>query len=731
MTLAPRWLRARAGVRAASALSAAAVVALALVVAGVALILLVGQSLSRSVQTDAVQKAEAIADRMHGNYGKRVNGNYTPKENAVEALDTLMGQGDPALAQIIVDYSDDQDGSGWALQEGSDNGSLGPMSDIAPGTRENIVVPSAYVPDRAGTMHAVLVAVGGTTTTTDPMHFVVLYAAPLAAVDAAQDTVMFYLLFGVPILIVIAGAATYFFAGRALRPVEAIRARVASMSEKDLAERVPVPAARDEVGRLAETMNGMIARLEQAQKVQRRFVADASHELRSPLATIGAGLELLQDSDPGTVRALRGETERLGRLVDDLLLLARADERGLQPRRDEVDLDEIVEAERARPTEDGVRTEVRAEHVRVVGDRGQLVRVLRNLVDNAHRHARSQVLVTLGREGDQAAIDVADDGPGVPADDRIRIFERFVRLDDARARADGGSGLGLAIVAEVVSAHDGRVWVESAAGGGALFRVRLPAAELPVEVEDDDADLPVATTAEPTIAAPTAGSTEPTRPAAAATIRATSAAVGAAALASGATNDRATASATPSAAADHRVGTNGVTANTIAANGTAADGASPHATAAHATAANGTTANEIGPDGTAVDATGPHATPATANGLHVAAATAAGPHATGPNEAAPTGAPPDGATHDDATQIGAAPNQATPNQTAPNQTAPNQTAPDDVTPDDAPPSRLRPRRARRGALRRPPIAQPLSDDPYADWVPPQPPSPAPANGRGR
>src|SRR5689334_3711760 len=325
-TLAPRWLRARAGVRAASALSAAAVVALALVVAGVALILLVGQSLSRSVETDAVQKAQAIADRMHGNYGKRVNGTYTPKENAVEALDTLMGRGDPALAQIIVDYSDDQDGSGWALQEGSDNGSLGPMSDLAPNTRDVIVVPSAYVPDRGGTMHAALVAVGGITTTTDQMHFVVLYAAPLAAVDAAQDTVMFYLSFGVPLLILVVGAATYFFAGRALRPVEAIRAQVASMSEKDLAERVPVPVARDEVGRLAETMNGMIARLESAQKVQRRFVADASHELRSPLATIGAGLELLEGSDPGTVRTLRGETERLGRLVDDLLLLARADE---------------------------------------------------------------------------------------------------------------------------------------------------------------------------------------------------------------------------------------------------------------------------------------------------------------------------------------------------------------------------------------------------------------------
>ncbi len=499
MALAPRWLRARTGVRVASALSAAAVVTVALVIAGAALILLVGNSLSRSVQADALQQAQAIATRMHGNYGKRVDEQYTPKENAVEAIDTLIGTGDPAVAQIMVDYSDDQKGDGWALQTGSDSSPPIPISDLAPDVGKTAVMSSASVPlSGHTTMHAVLVAVGGFTTTDDALHFVVLYAAPLAAVDAAQNTVLYYLLFGVPILILVVGAATYVFAGRALQPVEAIRARVASMSGKDLAQRVPVPMARDEVGRLAETMNEMIGRLESAQDVQRRFVADASHELRSPLSTIGAGLELLQDagSDPATVTALRGETARLGRLVDDLLLLARADERGIQPRHDEVDLDEIVEAERTRPSDDDLRVEVRAEHVRVIGDRGQLIRVLRNLVDNAHRHARSQVLVTLSREGDHAALSVADDGPGVPAADRLRVFERFVRLDDARARADGGSGLGLAIVAEVVAAHGGRVWVDQNPGGGALFRVRLPAAELPAAEDDVDA-LPAALTTGP------------------------------------------------------------------------------------------------------------------------------------------------------------------------------------------------------------------------------------------
>jgi signal transduction histidine kinase len=490
MALAPRWLRARIGVRVASALSAAAVVTVALVIAGAALILLVGHSLSHSVQADALQQAQAIATRMHGNYGKRVDDEFTPKENAVEAIDTLIGTGDPAVAQIMVDYSDDQQGDGWALQTGSDSAPGTPIGDLIPDVGKTLVEPSATVRESDGTKrHAVLVAVGGFTTTDEAMHFVVLYAAPLAAVDAAQNTVLYYLLFGVPILILVVGAATYIFAGRALQPVEAMRNQVASMSEKDLAQRVPVPLARDEVGRLAETMNAMIGRLEDAQGVQRRFVADASHELRSPLSTIGAGLELLQETsgDPGTVKALRGETVRLGRLVDDLLLLARADERGIQPRREEVDLDEIVELERTRPSDGEVRVEVRAEHVRVVGDRGQLIRVLRNLVDNAYRHASSHVSVTLTRDGELAALDVADDGPGVPAEDRSRVFERFVRLDDARARADGGSGLGLAIVAEVVTAHGGRVWVDPNPGGGALFRVRLRAAELPVDEEEGDA----------------------------------------------------------------------------------------------------------------------------------------------------------------------------------------------------------------------------------------------------
>jgi signal transduction histidine kinase len=461
-----QWLRVRVGVRMASALAAVAVVTVALVVAGAALVVLLGQSLHGSAVANADRRENLLLYRVEN------SPEDAPNKKAFEAVDALTSDDD--LAQILIDYPDD---GKPAVIEGSTPAAGGdsPLARVADEGSGPVTTSDVTVARSDGTTVQAVLSVGRGTV--DGLPVTVLFAQPLAAVTEATDTVVFYLLFGVPILILVVGAATYFFSGRALRPVEAIRGRVAAMSEKDLDQRVPVPAAHDEIRRLADTMNGMIGRLQDAQGVQRRFVADASHELRSPLATIAAGLELLQrdTADPATVKALRGETERVNRLVEGLLLLARADERGLQPRREEIDLDEIADAEQGRPAERGVRVVVRAQPVRVIGDRGQLVRVLRNLVDNARRHARSEVLVTVSRAGAEAVLEVVDDGPGVPAAERARVFERFVRLDDARARADGGSGLGLAIVAEVVAAHGGTVELREAPGGGALFRVRVPA----------------------------------------------------------------------------------------------------------------------------------------------------------------------------------------------------------------------------------------------------------------
>ncbi len=282
-----------------------------------------------------------------------------------------------------------------------------------------------------------------------------------------------------PSILVVAAVTTYQLVGRALRPVEAIRAEVAEISRSGVARRVPVADTDDEIATLAVTMNEMLDALAFAREQQIRFVGDSSHELRSPLVTILGLLELAvrtgEPIDSGTVSTLLlPEAHRLRDLVDDLLLLARADESGLRPSLDEVDLDDIVNDEVTRldlTTDLDISATVLP--VRAIGDRDQLGRVVRNLCDNAVRHARSAVAVTMAVEPDRVTVRVADDGPGIPADDRARVFGRFVRLDDSRDRR-GGSGLGLSIVDEIVRAHHGTVTVSDTDGGGCSIEVSLP-----------------------------------------------------------------------------------------------------------------------------------------------------------------------------------------------------------------------------------------------------------------
>jgi signal transduction histidine kinase len=226
--------------------------------------------------------------------------------------------------------------------------------------------------------------------------------------------------------------------------------------------------------------------VEAAQAAQRRFVADASHELRSPLATIQAGLDILVTSPvlpeaaQRQVGRLQAESDRLGRLVADLLLLARVDEHGLVLRRADVDLDDLAYAERDRlaarhPT---LRVRLDVHPARVTGDAHHLAQALRNLVDNAARHADGTITIRVSAQPDGAVVEVGDDGPGIPAAERERVFDRFVRLDDTRARNDGGTGLGLPIVREIVAAHGGTVAV---LGNDAVLRITLPSRAEPAE----------------------------------------------------------------------------------------------------------------------------------------------------------------------------------------------------------------------------------------------------------
>jgi signal transduction histidine kinase len=309
----------------------------------------------------------------------------------------------------------------------------------------------------------------------------VIAAQSLAIAENTVGSVTRLAAIGVPLLLVVVGAATWFSVGRALQPVEAIRARTAGIGAADLSTRVPVPPTGDEVAALAGTMNAMLARLESSARAQRAFVSDAGHEMRSPVAVIRTEMEVAQRAGVSatTVSDVLSEAGRLEHLVEDLLVLARADEGQIRLHRGDVDVDDLLEAERSRLRSRGELVVTAAiTPARVQGDRAALERVVRNLVDNAVRHAVRRVHLSCRVDGHWVEVAVDDDGPGVPEPERERVFERFVRLDEARARQDGGSGLGLAIVRELVRAHGGQV--ELTAEGplpGARCVVRLPLAD--------------------------------------------------------------------------------------------------------------------------------------------------------------------------------------------------------------------------------------------------------------
>lgn len=290
------------------------------------------------------------------------------------------------------------------------------------------------------------------------------------------------MLIGLPPLLAVVAGVTWLVTRRALRPVESIRSELAEiMDDGDLSRRVPESASRDEIARLASTTNATLAALEASAERQRRFIADAAHELRSPIASLRTQLEVAQ-AHPHLLEldGVIGDTVRLEHLAADLLLLARLDA-GEQPRADRVDLAALIRDELAHRVGDRITVDTVPPNapVSVTGSRLQLARLLGNLVDNAQRHAATTVRVGLHHTGDHTAVlEVADDGPGVPEADRARIFQRFVRLDDARSRDEGGAGLGLAIVRDVIERHGGDIRVTDGIDGGARFVVTLPTVDV-------------------------------------------------------------------------------------------------------------------------------------------------------------------------------------------------------------------------------------------------------------
>ena len=317
------------------------------------------------------------------------------------------------------------------------------------------------------------------------------YVVTGRSTESAEETlttVGVLLVIAVPVLVGVVALTAWVGVGRALSPVERMRRQVDGVTAATLAGRIDEPDTGDEIARLARTLNDMLDRLDTAQEQQRRFVSDASHELKSPLAAIRQYAEVARDhpdriSGRELSEAVIEEGERLDRLVQGMLVLAQVDEGVLRVDAVDVDLDDLLfeEARRVRETGAVVVDISGVSAVRVHGDLGLLRQLVRNLVDNAVRHARHRVTVTLhaaaeasGGPGTSAELRVGDDGDGIPPRERSRVFERFVRLDAARARDTGGSGLGLSIVQGIAEAHGGTVRVDESASGGASLVVTLP-----------------------------------------------------------------------------------------------------------------------------------------------------------------------------------------------------------------------------------------------------------------
>jgi signal transduction histidine kinase len=453
----PVRLRRRLGVQMRSALAAALVVGVASLLAGAVLLVIARGILLDNVNAAANDRAAQVAAAIARDDGADLVATLRPSPRERTVVQVLDSGG------RVVAASDAITG-------------VGAMSSLRPAAGERLHEQQRLAAAHGEPFHIVAVGVDtGTGLQT------VLVAESLDVVDDGTEAIIAALLLGMPLLVLVVGAATFVFVGRTLRPVEAMRRQATTITSKNLHTRLPVPGADDEIAALASTMNTMLDRIEAASAAQRRFVADASHELRSPLATIHANIDLLgavqlPDDAVDPVGRIQHESVRMARLVEDLLLLARVDDHELRLRQEDVDLDDLVYAERDRIAVEhpDLTVEGRVDPVRISGDPHHLQRVLRNLVDNAGRHARRTMTISLAAVDGEAHLVVGNDGPSISAEDQERIFDRFVRLDDSRARlCGGGTGLGLPIARDIVVAHGGTLGADNRHSGAAM-RIRIP-----------------------------------------------------------------------------------------------------------------------------------------------------------------------------------------------------------------------------------------------------------------
>ena len=443
-----KLLRRLGSVRARTTVLATAVMALALAVAAVALLLLVQRTVVSNLDQSAQARARDVAAQLRQRTLPSAPA-VPDEENAI--IQVLQG------SRVLASSSNVEDEPAvFTLPAGA--------SDVRTGT--------IRTPVGDGHTYRVVALPTGSET--------VVVALSTEQADETVRTVARVLAAGAPALLLLVAAMTWMVTGRSLRPVEQIRREVSDITASELDRRVVEPGNDDEVSRLARTMNDMLGRLEQAQGRQRQFVGDASHELRSPLAAARTEIEVALAHPeitcwPQTGEELLAEVVRMQRLVQDLLFLARRGEVATLPGHERVDLGQVVvgEVDRAQVAAPHLDLRVDAADAEVEGRSADLGRLVRNLLENAVRYARAQVLVGVHVGDGRVTVTVEDDGPGIPEAERSRVFERFARLDAGRGRDEGGSGLGLAIARDVAEAHHGSIEVTQR-DLGARFVVMLP-----------------------------------------------------------------------------------------------------------------------------------------------------------------------------------------------------------------------------------------------------------------
>lgn len=453
----PRQWWAQQSLRARLTLLATALFSFAVITGAVLLLILQRYALTRTLDQDAAKAANQAAAAQSGGQFPRTINVTTPGIDGVQVVD--------ASDRVVATTPGMDRGHSFVLPE--------QLAGIRSGDRPTVPDPASAAP-----LRVVGLSVG--------VHTVLVYT-DISRVDDSLNLLTRAALIGSPLAVLVMALASYGVITLSLRPVAALRHGAADITAAGLAEqRLPLPSAQDEIHRLAVTLNAMLDRIDSATSRQRTFVGDAAHELRSPLASLRVQLEVAQRLGPtvdwsGLIDDVLVDVGRLDRLVADLLTLARLDESGGRlTRREPVALDELVHGVVDGHEHGRVAVSLTAVPTPTVGDPDSLRRVVINLVNNASRYAATTVWVSVEpvtRDGRAfAQLVVEDDGPGIPAHERERVFDRFYRVQESRSRETGGTGLGLPIVRDIVRNHGGRVWLSGRDGGAPGLRavVLLP-----------------------------------------------------------------------------------------------------------------------------------------------------------------------------------------------------------------------------------------------------------------